>query len=497
MLKQKFVLHFITGIGLQIITSLTGIIVARLAGPEVIGTVAYGTAYVGLFGFTLGLFGSSHLKLISEGRNFGNCITTYTILQSINIGLFIGIFLLYNFFHNTFIKSDFSQVQIYVIWVFFGFYVISQFIGIMQITFSAKIDVAKGSLSLILQNIAYNATRILVVVLGLGAVVLTAANYVGLLFTIPITWYYFKNYPIGRFDRKLTKEYLKLSIPFFIIGICSTGINNLGRILLEYFDNVKQIGLYTAGYSIASILFLISSTTGTIFFPLFSKQISENQFELIKVQIYKYERFILQFVLPLVIIIAIYSNFIIELLLGNKYSESGQILKILIVSSFIRIFFIPHGNLLVGMRLYKIVSYLNIAQLVFFVISLLFFLPKNLLGMGAAGLASSTLSISILLAVMYYYFIQKTTNINTIKKEHILIFLWGSLIGVTIYFIKNYLLFNLSSIIILIIGSSMILLLFYSVLYYFNLISSKDFSFFFSLFNIKKVTEYVKAETKK
>lgn len=493
MLKQKFVLHFVTGIGLQIITALTGIIVARLAGPEVIGTVAFGTAYVGIFGFTLGLFGSSHLKLISEGKNLGDCITTYTIIQSLNIGLFIGIFLLYSFFHKTFIKSDFSQEQIYVIWIFFGFYVISQFLSIMQITFSAQIDVAKGSISIILQNIAYNASRIIVVILGLGAVALTAANYVGLLVTIPATWHYFKRYPFGKFDKSLMKEYLKVSLPFFIIGVCGTGITNLGRILLEYFDNVRQIGLYTAGYSIAAMLLLISSTTGSIFFPLFSKQVAENKFELISEQIHKYEKFILQFVLPAVILIVLYSNYIIIALLGNKYFESGQVLQVLIISSFIQILIIPHGNLLIGMRLYKLISYLNILQLIFFVISLLIFLPKNLFGIGALGLALSNLLISILLALFYYYYILREAKINPLKKENIIILLSGIFIGLAGYFALEYISIQ-NSILNFVAGCLLIPSIFYLFLHIFKLITVEDFRFFFKLFHLRDTFIYIKQE---
>ena len=366
----------------------------------------------------------------------------------------------------------------------------------MQITFSAQVDIAKGSISLILQNIAYNAARIAVVVAGLGAIALTAANFAGLLITIPVTWYYFKRYPLGKFDKTLMKDYLKVSLPFFIMGVCGTAIANLGRILLEHFDNVRQIGLYTAGYSIASMLLLISSTTGTIFFPLFSKQVAANQFELIKDQISRYEKFILQFILPAVILIALYSNFVIIALLGKRYFESGQILQILIISSFIQILIIPHGNLLVGLRLYKLVSYINIIQLIFFVISLLVFLPKSLLGLGAYGLSLSTLTMSILLAVLYYYYIRKKTNMKTIEKEHIVIFLWGTGLGLISNFTINYF-SQLSPILTFVVGCITIPVLFYSLLYFFHLITMEDFKFLFRLFNIREIVDYIKAETKK
>ena len=163
MLKQKFILHFSTGILGQLITAATGIVVARLAGPEVIGTVAYGVAYVSIFGFGLGLFGSSHMKLVSEGQNQGNCIKTFSVLQTLNIILFILIFsgwFLYQLFIS---RYPFQKEQVWVIVIYFIFFVFSQFLNMWQTNFSATIEIAKNSIPQLLQNIVYNITRIIVV----------------------------------------------------------------------------------------------------------------------------------------------------------------------------------------------------------------------------------------------------------------------------------------------------------------------------------------------
>ena len=51
MLKQKFIVQFGTNIGLKILAMIAGIFVARYAGPEVVGDLAYGIAYVSIFSF--------------------------------------------------------------------------------------------------------------------------------------------------------------------------------------------------------------------------------------------------------------------------------------------------------------------------------------------------------------------------------------------------------------------------------------------------------------
>ena len=75
MLKQKFLVHFGSNIIVRILGLIAGIIVARVAGPEVIGTIAYGTSYVMLWAFISGLFGTGHIKLISEGQDIGKCMS--------------------------------------------------------------------------------------------------------------------------------------------------------------------------------------------------------------------------------------------------------------------------------------------------------------------------------------------------------------------------------------------------------------------------------------
>ena len=56
MLKQKFIVQYGSMAITQIVSMVTGIIVARLAGPSVMGMIAYGTSYVSLLGFINNIF---------------------------------------------------------------------------------------------------------------------------------------------------------------------------------------------------------------------------------------------------------------------------------------------------------------------------------------------------------------------------------------------------------------------------------------------------------
>jgi len=492
LLKQKFILHFSAGILGQLITAATGIVVARIAGPEIIGTVAYGAAYVSIFGFGLGLFGSSHMKLVSEGQHHGNCVKTFTVLQTFNILLFVLIFTGWFLFQIFIADHSFQKEQLWVIVIYFVFFVVSQFLNMWQINFSATIEIAKNSIPLLLQNIVYNSTRIIVVLIGLGAIALTASNLTGLLVSVPITLYYIRKLPAGRFDFSLMRKYLSISFVFLIIVVCGTLITNLGRLALERYESVREIGIFTAGNSIASMLLLISTTTGTIFFPLLSKLVSENNYEKINHQIEIFERIILIFLAPAVFVVAIFSTPLIIFLLGRQYELSGIVLNILIITSLIQIVTLPYGNLIAGKGLFKILALISFCQLILFLASLLLFLDHRFLGIGAVGLAWAT-GISNLFQAICFVVISVKKGSITAPKINYKYYMSSTLLLLVLLSIIHFDYFAnrlyLSIIIVFLIISS-----YYGVLYYLKWIKRDDLNIILDFINPGKLIKYIKSD---
>jgi len=101
---------------------LAGIFVARYAGPEVVGTLAYGLAYVAVFTFVLGLFGTPHIKLISEGKPLNKCMGTSARLQLGSMSTYLIFVSGWIVFQKYVLGNNFeSQAQETVIWIFVFF----------------------------------------------------------------------------------------------------------------------------------------------------------------------------------------------------------------------------------------------------------------------------------------------------------------------------------------------------------------------------------------
>lgn len=82
MLAQKIIFNYFSQMFIQFIQIVCGIVVARIAGPTILGALAFGLSYASMFRFIADLgIGTAHIKLVSEGNDLGKCIKTFSVLK--------------------------------------------------------------------------------------------------------------------------------------------------------------------------------------------------------------------------------------------------------------------------------------------------------------------------------------------------------------------------------------------------------------------------------
>ncbi len=425
MIAQKLILSYGSKLVIEFIQVVASIVVARIAGPTVLGTVAFSLAFVSMFEFIADLgIGVAHMKLISEGQDIGKCISTYAVLKIINIFLFVivvlGLFLVQK--HILHIKFE-SVAHEYVIIIFLIAGVLNQLLYIPSITFAAKTEQAKQSILEFIKTFIYQILRVIIVFLGYRAVALAFGNLISTIIVIPLVIYLFKDYPRSKFDKQLATRYIKISLPILIIAMSTNVIFYLDRVALQYFTNSEQVGYYTAGYRIGAFVVMIASSVGMLFFPLFSKAASAHNFEYIKRTISKFERFIFLFIMPGVIFLSLYSDVIVKVLLGDQYSSSIPILTIINVAMFMMVLNTPYGNVITGMGFFRLTALLNIANLFLFIL-LIYVLPNpKVLNLGAVGVAITVLISNLFLGCVNRVFAkQKCPIINLSQSIKFILF---------------------------------------------------------------------------
>lgn len=496
MLKQKFVIDFGSKFGIYLVTALTGIVVARLAGPEVVGTIAYATAYVSIFSFITGLFGTAYIKLVSAGENEADCLTTYSRLYGISLGIFVLAVLGFFSYQKYFLNYKFENTDVeLVILLMLGAIITGNFFQFSQTVFVATNEQAKSNLPNLLRAVIYNLLRITVVVLGMGAIALASVNLISALLLLPLVFVLFRKKRFGNFNKQLLRKFKSISVPLLTIVIVQSIMMYSDKLILGHFGTTNEIGYYTAAYSIGGLLILLGNTAGTVFFPLFSSLFANNKTGEVIRKIYQFERFIFIFILPIIISLSLFSYPILITLLGLRYEPSVPIFSLLVFSSFFIILGMPYGNVLSGLGLFWLSSLLNFIKFILFSLSLIIFIHPRLLNMGGMALAITQVIMSFFLFISFYYFSWKKIKIQFLKKQKAHIIFWGIIYGLSYFYliplVKPLSIYFQSLVIV-----PAFLLIIYVIQYMFGLIKKSDLKMLYQLINPKLNLKYVKEEFK-
>lgn len=496
MLKQRFLIDFGSKLFIYFISALTGILVSRIAGPEVIGTIGYGHAFVSMFFFIFGLFGPAHIKIVTEGKEAKNSNKTYSIVIFITFVIFILVVLGYFNIQKYFFDKHFTSTEEIVIYLTIAIIGIKGLFKIPEITFMALLQQVKINFPKLINAFVYNIGRIIVVLLGFKAIALVSVNLLAALIIIPIYFYLIeKDFFSGKWDNNLFKRYLHIGFPILIITISISLTGHYSITLFKDFSSIIELGYFFGATSLASMLIMIGGTAGSLFFPLFSKAYSERNYSFIKDQFIKYEHFLFLFVLPIIIVLSVNAYTIIPFLLGDKYFASVPIFSVLVFFSFIKIWGIPYYNLINGINKFNLNARIHIFFALIFFVILYLMTHKNYLNLGGLGLALSLLFFNIIKLMIWYFYGNKTINVRFDK----------SLIKFTIFFILIYIIGRLifdQYIIDLNYILKFVFLILYTFFIYFSLylvklMKQEDINFILNLINAKALLKYSKSELKK
>jgi len=496
MLKQRFLVDFGSKLFIYFLTSLAGILVSRIAGPEVIGTIGYATSFVSMFFFIFALFGTAHIKIVSEGKNAKDSNMVYSIIIFATLILFVSLVLGYMYVQKNYFNKPFTDTEEIVIYLTIAVIGMKGLFKIPEITFTALLEQVKINFPKLIQAVVYNVGRIIVVLLGFKAIALVSVNVLASIVIVPVYIYLLKkDFLTGKWNNKLFRRYLQIGFPILIINFTMTLTGNYSIVLFKDFSSVMQLGYFFGATSLASMLIMIGGTAGSLFFPLFSKAFSEKKFTLIKEQISKYERFLFLFVLPIIIVLSINAYTIIPFLLGDKYFASVPIFSILVFFSFVKIWGMPYYNLINGIDKFNMNAIMHVIFTIVFFTILFFLTHKSYLNLGGLGLALTMLSFNIVKLSTWYFFANKTIDVkfdqSLIKFTifSILVYIIGKVIFEYYIFDLNYFL-------------KFVFLLLYTIfiygsLYLIGLMQKSDIDFVVKLINIKSLTDYFKSELKK
>jgi O-antigen/teichoic acid export membrane protein len=123
----------------------------------------------------------------------------------------------------------------------------------------------------------------------------------------------------------------KYSIPFALTSLFYNVYYSIDIVMITTMVGDYANGIYTSAYKLIYVLSLFYTVYVAVVFPIMSK-FFKNEKKLLSVSFEKSVKYLTLITVPIAIFIVFYSNDIITLLFGSKYSAAGSVLEILIWS---------------------------------------------------------------------------------------------------------------------------------------------------------------------
>ncbi len=270
------------------------------------------------------------------------------------------------------------------------------------------------------------------------------------------------------FNKELSKKLILYGLPLMLSSAAGLVIGRTDTILITFFLNLEQVGIYQTAQPTARLLWFFSGAFATVLFPLIvelkTKKIKglENGISLIY-------RYIWITIIPLSLMAFSFSKELLNLFFGSFYAQGSDVLKILAIGALF--FSIVQINGVIFNGLGKPKKYTKIIYIgaTMNLIGNLILIPI----IGITGAAMSTLLTYILMFLFSFVELRKLIKIKIPFREWILTLFSGIISLLSIYLLKN-LVITSNLILKVILCFSMSIGLFIGLLIFLKVIDTKE-----------------------
>ena len=141
------------------------------------------------------------------------------------------------------------------------------------------------------------------------------------------------------------RRLLRFSIPTFLAGFSYFILNHTDRIMLGYFSEANEVGIYNAAAAITMLLTIILTASIAIMSPTIADLYNRDKFSVLSNIYQTVTRWIFTLTLPLFLIFAFVSRGIMSIF-GSEFSKGALVLIILSAGQLVNAGTGPVGNLL-------------------------------------------------------------------------------------------------------------------------------------------------------
>jgi len=317
------------------------------------------------------------------------------------------------------------------------------------------------------QNIFKLAAIVLLLLLGFE-VIGAAFGWILAIILMPFLAFYFlekRVFPVFNTKVKsisVDKELFFFSFPLIFAGLAGLITGWTDTLMLGYFSTASDVGIYNAALPTAKLLSV--GAFGVIFMPVVSELYARGKIEDLRNVFSTVTKWILSIILPLFLLLSLFSASIMRILFGVEYVVGAVALSILAFSYFITSLFGLAAPLLQTYGKTKIIMVCSFVGASANFILNFFLIPIY----GIKGAAIATGFSVVLMSVIYLFFVYRIGKIQPFQRSYFKPVI-ASLISVLVVYVITKYVIGVSS--FALIGMFFVFLL----LYFFLLLLMKSF----------------------
>ena len=388
----------ISKIILYILSIITITLIPRYLGVEAYGQLNFAIALISFFIF-FGDMGLSTLIFRDISRNkskfkeYFNKLFYYKLIL-LGILFIFGLIVTLVINKPLIVKEVIIIYLIYVIVISFETYLLSYLDGLEKMKYRSIYDV--------LNKLIFTIVVLVVIALNYKLIGIVFSYLLASLFCLLYLLIVFKKHlkfkPTYHFS--FFKQKLLVAWPFALTGLFGALYFSVDRVMLSFFNNDYQVGLYSIGYTFYLFVVSLILIFSTAFYPLLSKNVhSKNLVPILN----KFSKVILLLIIPIFFGSLYLAKGIIKLIFGNAYLPgliSFQIIVGYFLLSSINIIF-HHLLTIYDFQKYQL-KVIIFATIFNFILNL-FIIPL----FGIIGAAISTVICEIFIFITIYQFTRK------------------------------------------------------------------------------------------
>jgi len=412
------------------------VLVTRLFGPTVFGGLRFGLTVMdfAMIFCVLGL-STGVKRYISTAETRTEQVEYYLISLLIGGGISIAVGGSLAFFSRAITSVFFDNVRSSVFVFYLGLSL--PLATVFSITIAATLAWNYSSFKTVLQDVVYKLAQIVLfgIVAYLGFSQTALARSMFLVYLLVCLLAIVSVYLIVRddfdgvggvfrrstFDSAKVVPLVSFSLPMVFTKSVWYMMNNADTLMVGYFLNENAVGLYSAAFSLAIFVQIVSNASGSLFMPNMARLYENEQVTEIRRVYRKVTKWLVIFSIPLVIGNLGFPTLLLTVF-GKAFGNISVTLEVLSIGLFVHVLFGLNGTMMPAIDRPRVLLYNNVIVLVVNLLLNWILIPRY----GVVGGAIATTFAYALLNLLHGSVLYRELGVVPIRGDFVVVTL-GSL----------------------------------------------------------------------